>query len=363
MLPAPARRRRPDDRDPLERAAGAWGAARTWALAERRQADVAACLALHAARGRQVVVQRDVHPATLAGLVVSGLAPHWLAPDSDPAAGVAHGVTPVALDAALSAAPGARAAIVVSPGFHGAVPDVALLAAVAHGHGAALVVDETWGGHLPFHRDLPDGAVTQGAALVLTRLGRATLPHQGRHAERWLPAATIERAVRLCAPGDADPAPLPAEPRARRDAARGRRRPRAARRAARRARDWAIPRTRRRGRVDPLRLLRRPAGDGPRRPRRRRGAARAAPRSSLRSRPSVISSSRSTPTTASWASPSASPRRCPRRSGPSPRPPHAPPWSRPPSRDRRCARRAPRGWARRSGCRRKGRSAGSRRRR
>ena len=115
----------------------------------------------------------------------------------------------------------------MSPTFHGAVPDVALLAAVAHGHGAALVVDETWGGHLPFHPDLPAGAVADGAALVLSRLGAATLLHQGRHAEAWLPAAAIERAVRLCAPGDAELAPLPAEPALAATLRRGARRARA----------------------------------------------------------------------------------------------------------------------------------------
>ena len=209
MLPAPARHGRPARRDPLARAAAAWGAARTWALPERRPADAAACLALRAARGRQVVVQRDVHPATLAGLVVAGLEPHWLAPAVDPAAGHALAVTPAGLDAALTAAPGARAAIVVSPTFHGTVADVALLAAVAHGHGAALVVDETWGPHLPFHPGLPCGAVVEGAALVLARLGGATLLHQGRHAEPWLPAATLERAVRLHTHGPAELEPLP----------------------------------------------------------------------------------------------------------------------------------------------------------
>ena len=212
MLLEPARFHRPPDREPIELIAEAWGATRTWALPQRRQADVAACLALHAARGRQVVVQRDVDAATVAGLVVAGVEPHWLRPEIDPVAGVAHGVTPESLDAALTAAPGARAAIVVAPTFHGAVPDIALLAAVAHGHGAALVVDEAWGAHLPFHPDLPVHAIAAGAALVLTRLGTATLLHQGRHAERWLPAATIDRAVRLCGPGEVAASALPATP-------------------------------------------------------------------------------------------------------------------------------------------------------
>jgi arginine decarboxylase len=180
-------------------AAEAWGAARTWLLAHGpAHGDVAACLALRAARGRQVVVQRDVPAAVLSGLVTGGLAPHWLAPELDPIAGVAHAVTPEALDAALTEAPGARAAIVVAPTFHGAVPDVEALAAVAHCHGAALVVEESRGAHLPFHPSLPRHAIAAGADLVVA----GTLLHQGPLAERWLPAAAIERAVRLCEPAD-----------------------------------------------------------------------------------------------------------------------------------------------------------------
>ncbi len=184
-------------------AAEAWGAARTWFLPHgETQGNLAACLAIRAARGRHVVVQRDVHPSVVAGLVAAELAPHWLAPELDPIAGVAHGVAPAALDAALTAAPGAGAAIVVAPTRHGAMPDVAALAAVARGHDAALVVDDAWGAHLPFHPALPRHAIAAGADLVVSATWRSlgsvsgsAMLHQGAVAERRLPAGAIEQAV------------------------------------------------------------------------------------------------------------------------------------------------------------------------
>jgi lysine decarboxylase len=220
-------------------------AARTWLLPHgSAQCYVAACMAVRAARGRQVVVQRDAGPGVMSGLIASGLAPYWLAPELDPIAGVAHGVTAAALDAALTEAPGARAAIVVSPTFHGATPDVAELAAVAHCHGAALVVDEARGAHLPglgegpsrrFARrpPLPAHAIAAGADLVVT--GPAML-HQGPLAERWLPAAAIERAVALCEPGAPDAPALAALGAARARAIDGERLLEAALRAAAAAR-------------------------------------------------------------------------------------------------------------------------------
>ena len=174
------------------------GAACTWSAA---QGAVAACMALRAVRGRQAVVARDVPAGVLTGLVAAGLEPHWLAPELDPIAGVAHGVTPAALGAALDLAPGARAAIVAAPAFHGAVPDVAGLAAVAHSHGAALVVDQSRGTHFGRHPGLPRHAIAAGADLVIA----GGLLHQGPQAERWLPAAAIDRAVQLC--GEAPDAP------------------------------------------------------------------------------------------------------------------------------------------------------------
>ena len=222
----PERFSEPADRDPLEAAAAAWGATRTWALPLREQADTAVCLSLRAARGRQVVVQRDAHPATVAGLVVAGLEPHWLAPEVDPIAGVAHGVTPASLDAALTAAPGARAAIVVAPAFHGALPDVA-----AAGVGRPRPRRRAGGG-----RDLGRApAVPPGAARARDRRRRRARPLA---AGRRDAAAPGQARGALAARGRDRPRGAPVRAGARRpaaagrragpgrDAARGRRRPR-----------------------------------------------------------------------------------------------------------------------------------------
>ena len=72
---------------------------------------------------------------------------------------MAHGVTPDSLRAALEATPGARAAFIVSPTYYGMAADVAGCAEVAHAAGVPLVVDQSWGPHLGFHRDLPPSAL------------------------------------------------------------------------------------------------------------------------------------------------------------------------------------------------------------
>ena len=151
-----------------ELAADAWGAERSWFLVNGASGgNHAICLAL-AHLGDRLVVQRNVHSSTIDGLVLSGHRPTFVQPEIDPALGIAHCVTPDALDEALGETPDAVAALVVSPTYFGAVADVAALADAAHGRGVPLVVDEAWGSHLYFHEGLPAGALRCGADIVLS---------------------------------------------------------------------------------------------------------------------------------------------------------------------------------------------------
>lgn len=149
-------------------AAEAYGAARTWFLTNgATQGNHALCLAL-APLGAHVVAQRNSHASVVDGLVLSGGRPSFVAPAYDDGLGMAHGVTPEALDAALAATPQARHAFLVSPTYYGMAADVAALAEVAHRRGVALVVDQSWGPHFGFHPDLPESALRLGADAVLT---------------------------------------------------------------------------------------------------------------------------------------------------------------------------------------------------
>jgi lysine decarboxylase len=159
-------------------AADAWGARRSWFLVNGASGgNHAICMTLAHATGElaagpphrgRVVVQRNVHSSTIDGLVLSGLRPTFVAPEIDRELGIAHCVTPEALDASLEAEPEAVAGILVSPTYFGAVARIEELAEVAHAHNVPLVVDEAWGSHLYFHDALPPGALHGGADLVLS---------------------------------------------------------------------------------------------------------------------------------------------------------------------------------------------------
>src|SRR3954463_12401294 len=190
---------------PFERAeqlaAEAYGAQRTWFLTNgATQGSHALALAL-APPGTTVVAQRNSHASLVDGLVLSGGVPAYVAPAYDEELGMAHGVTPDALRAALANAPEAKAAFVVSPTYYGMAADVAGLAEAAHAAGVPLGVDQAWGPHFGFHESLPRSAIAEGAdAMVTSRhkiAGSLTQSAMLHVAGGRIDVAAVARAVRL----------------------------------------------------------------------------------------------------------------------------------------------------------------------
>jgi lysine decarboxylase len=183
-------------------AAEAYGASRSWFLTNgATQGNHALALAL-APPGRTVVVQRNSHASVVDGLVLSGGRPAFVAPAYDDSVGIAHTVEPATLEATLAQTPEAGVVFVVSPTYFGVSADVPGLVEVAHRHGCALVVDQSWGPHFGFHPDVPQSALAQGADVVLTSthkmagsLTQSAILHAGPQTR--VDVAAIDRAVRI----------------------------------------------------------------------------------------------------------------------------------------------------------------------
>ncbi len=114
---------------PYERAeslaADAYGAERCWFLTNgATQGNHALTLAL-AKPGCHVLVQRNSHASVVDGLVLSGGMASFVSPEYDDELGMAHGVTPEALDEALRREPEISAVFIVSPTYYGMAADIA----------------------------------------------------------------------------------------------------------------------------------------------------------------------------------------------------------------------------------------------
>ncbi len=114
-----------------------------------------------------MLIQRNSHASIIDGLVLSGGIASFVAPEYDDELGMAHGVTPEALAAAIERSPGSRAAFIVSPTYYGMAADIGGCVEVAHAAGVALVVDCAWGSHFGFHPALPESPLRLGADAVL----------------------------------------------------------------------------------------------------------------------------------------------------------------------------------------------------
>lgn len=150
-----------------ELAAEAFGADQTWFLANGSTSGVIAAIAATCGPGDRLILPRNVHQSAIAGLVVSGATPVFVAPVYDPAQDLAYGLDPEAIAQALVDHPQTKAVLIVSPTYEGVCADVAAIAAIAHRHGVPLIVDEAHGPHFAFYPELPPSALAAGADLVI----------------------------------------------------------------------------------------------------------------------------------------------------------------------------------------------------
>jgi arginine/lysine/ornithine decarboxylase len=119
--------------------------------------------------GETLVMARNGHKSSFAGLVLSGARPVYVDPVYDEDLEIALGPRVEDLERALDDHPEAKAALVFTPSYYGTSADVAALAAACHARDLALVTDDAWGldYELSGHPDLPDGALAQGADLAI----------------------------------------------------------------------------------------------------------------------------------------------------------------------------------------------------
>jgi arginine/lysine/ornithine decarboxylase len=151
--------------------------------------------------GDEILVQRNAHKSTIAGVVLSGARPVWLTPQKDAEIGIYHGIDAEQLDRAFREHPRAVGAVVLNPTYHGTVADIRSLRAVCDQHEKLLVVDEAHGPHFRFHEDLPTAAEEAGADLVvqsthkiLSGLSQAAVLHR---VTDKIPVGTIRKNLQL----------------------------------------------------------------------------------------------------------------------------------------------------------------------
>ncbi|MDX2272364.1 MAG: aminotransferase class I/II-fold pyridoxal phosphate-dependent enzyme [Cyanobacteriota bacterium] len=150
-----------------ELAAAAYGAERTWFLVNGSTCGVETLVMAVCDPADKILLPRNCHKSAIAGVILSGAIPIFVEPDFDRDLGIAHGLTPQAIQQTLSLHPDVKGILIVSPTYYGVGSHLSAIAQLAHDHDLPLLVDEAHGPHFAFHEHLPLSALEAGADLVV----------------------------------------------------------------------------------------------------------------------------------------------------------------------------------------------------
>src|SRR3954447_8407100 len=154
---------------PQELFAEAVGAKETLFSTNGSLLSVRVALMAVAGPGETVIMARNPHKSSVAGLIMNGSLPVWIDPSTTTSSRSLTCQTARTVTEALDAHPHAKAVVIFTPSYYGTAADVRAIAEACHARDVPLVTDDAWGLDyaLSGHRELPEGALAQGADLAI----------------------------------------------------------------------------------------------------------------------------------------------------------------------------------------------------
>lgn len=149
-------------------AAEAFGANHTFFSVQGTSGAIMAMIMSVCHPGDKIVVPRNVHKSVTSAIIFSGATPVFIHPELDENLGISHGITPEAVQKALTANPDAKGVFVINPTYFGISADLKKIVEIAHSYDVPVLVDEAHGVHIHFHEELPLSAMQAGADMAAT---------------------------------------------------------------------------------------------------------------------------------------------------------------------------------------------------
>lgn len=116
--------------------------------------------------GDTIIMPRNVHKSAINALILCGGKPHYMYPYIEEDYGMTTGVSLKDVKTAIEEAPHAKAVFLINPTYYGVISDLEAIINYAHSKNKIVIVDEAHGAHLPFHKDVPDSAMSLGADMA-----------------------------------------------------------------------------------------------------------------------------------------------------------------------------------------------------
>lgn len=161
--------------DAMARTARLYGSKRSFFLVNGSTGGLLAGIRAATKPGDTVLVARNCHKAVYHALELCGLAPVFMQPPIIGDFACAASLPPSMVEEVLQRHPEASLLVFTSPSYEGIISDVETICHIAHQKGIPVLVDEAHGAHLGLDPSFPQGAVSQGADLVVQSFHK-TLP-------------------------------------------------------------------------------------------------------------------------------------------------------------------------------------------
>ncbi|WP_373480534.1 aminotransferase class I/II-fold pyridoxal phosphate-dependent enzyme [Geminocystis sp.] len=148
-------------------AAKAFGAKKTWFLANGSTSGIIASILATCGEGDKIILPRNIHQSAIFGLILSGATPIFINPQYNSDFDLCYTISVSQIADVLQTHDNVKAIMVVSPTYHGICANLTEIANYAHKHSIPLLVDEAHGGHFSFHSQLPMSALEAGADIAI----------------------------------------------------------------------------------------------------------------------------------------------------------------------------------------------------
>lgn len=158
-----------------ELSAKAFGSERTFFLVNGSTCGIYAMISAVCKPGDTLIVARDCHKSVIYGMMMAGVKPVFIMPESDSRFGINTAITPEKLGKTLLANKNAAGVLLTRPNYYGICCDLEKIAELVHSQGKILAVDEAHGPHLKFCKSLPVCAMDAGADICV-QSAHKTLP-------------------------------------------------------------------------------------------------------------------------------------------------------------------------------------------
>lgn len=162
-------------KESMEWAARLYGADQTYYLVNGSSSGIISAVCGAVPRGGRILVSRNCHKSVYHGVYLNQLKASYVYPQEIQGLGIQGGITAEDVDKMLKRYMDTQAVLIVSPTYDGVVSDIRGIAAVVHGAGLPLIVDEAHGAHFRYGEMFPASSLDLGADVVIQSVHK-TMP-------------------------------------------------------------------------------------------------------------------------------------------------------------------------------------------